>query len=84
RLHCEKTDGHIHLKDPELDCGFLEGSRCSVYPARPTQCQTWPFWPENMNPRSWRREVASFCPGVGKGRTYSPEEISAILELSEE
>ena len=25
-----------------------ERKRCSVYPVRPLQCRTWPFWPENL------------------------------------
>ncbi|MEM6730935.1 MAG: YkgJ family cysteine cluster protein [Myxococcota bacterium] len=79
RTYCAKTGGHFHLKNPELDCGFLEGVGCGVYEARPTQCRTWPFWPENMSPRAWRKEVASFCPGVGKGKRYSREEIETIL-----
>ena len=24
---------------------------CSVYPVRPLQCRTWPFWPENLGMR---------------------------------
>jgi len=79
RRYCAKTDGWYHLKHPEKDCQFLEGKRCGVYEARPTQCRTWPFWPENMNAKTWNREVASFCPGVGKGRTYSKAEISELL-----
>ncbi len=84
KTYCAKTDGQFHLKHPERDCGFLEGTGCGVYEARPTQCRTWPFWPENMNPRAWRKEVASFCPGVGKGRLYSVEEIEAILAEQDE
>ena len=81
RKYCEKTEGHVHLKDPELDCGFLEGTRCGVYEARPTQCRTWPFWPENMNARTWDSEVAPFCPGVGKGPLFTAQEIQARLDL---
>jgi Fe-S-cluster containining protein len=80
RRYCETTDGHVHLKHPERDCCFLEDKACSVYEARPTQCRTWPFWPENMKPRVWSDEIASFCPGVGKGRKYSRTEILEILE----
>ncbi|MEM6531181.1 MAG: YkgJ family cysteine cluster protein [Myxococcota bacterium] len=83
RRYCSKTHDQFHLNNPELDCGFLVGKGCSVYEARPTQCRTWPFWPENMNPRAWRNEVEAFCPGAGKGRLYSPEEIAAILAESE-
>ncbi len=80
RRHTEKTDGWFHLKDPEEPCPFLEKGRCGVYRARPTQCRTWPFWPENMHPSVWREGVAAVCPGIGKGKRYTAEEIAEILE----
>jgi Fe-S-cluster containining protein len=80
RLYCEKTDGHFHLKHPDRDCRFLDGRRCTVYESRPEQCRTWPFWPENMKPRVWRDEIVSFCPGIGKGRLYTADEIAGLLE----
>jgi uncharacterized protein len=79
--HCGVTDGELHLKDPDKDCQFLDGKRCGVYEARPTQCRTWPFWPETMNARAWRKDVESFCPGVGKGRLYEKSEIEALVQL---
>lgn len=81
RRHCLKTDGHFHLKDFTDACVYLDGTRCRVYEARPTQCRTWPFWPENMRPKSWAKEVAAYCPGVGKGRRYTGKEIRALLVL---
>ena len=36
------------------DCVFLKEDpergrkTCSIYPVRPLQCRTWPFWPENL------------------------------------
>jgi len=80
--YCNKTDGLYHLKDgSDGNCVFLKDKRCSAYEGRPTQCRTWPFWPENMNAKAWSKEVKSFCPGVGKGRTWSPKEIRQQLEL---
>jgi Fe-S-cluster containining protein len=81
RKYCDKTQGFYHLKEsPERpECLFLEGKRCGIYQARPTQCRTWPFWPEVMNAKTWNKEVKGFCPGVGKGRVWSPEEIKKLL-----
>jgi len=78
RLYCARTDGLFHLRDEGPDCRFLEQNRCAVYEARPTQCRTWPFWPENMNARAWTA-IAAYCPGVGKGRRVPRERIEAIL-----
>ncbi|HXY54438.1 MAG TPA: YkgJ family cysteine cluster protein [Nitrospirota bacterium] len=77
--YAQKTDGRYHIKNVEKDCFFYQNNRCTVYDARPWQCRTWPFWPENMSRTVWEEEVASYCPGVGKGRMYSAEEIEEIL-----
>lgn len=81
RRYCDLKDGVWHLKEDAKnpDCMFLKNKRCSVYEARPTQCRTWPFWPEVMNPKSWKKEVASFCPGVGKGQLWSKETIEKTM-----
>ena len=75
-----KEDGFYQLKYDDKDCPFLKEQRCEVYAARPWQCRTWPFWPENMDSGVWEREVAAYCPGVGKGRLYTAEEIEDILK----
>lgn len=80
KKYCENTQGHFHLRSPEKDCEFLKDKQCSVYKARPSQCRTWPFWPENMQAKTWKREIAAFCPGVGKGKKYSSVEIEKILK----
>jgi Fe-S-cluster containining protein len=80
RTYCTSEGGWFYLKDYTRACRFLEGKRCGVYEARPAQCRTWPFWPENMTPKKWTKEVQSFCPGVGKGKLYSAEEIKALLK----
>lgn len=66
------------------DCIFLRsvnGTRqCAIYPVRPTQCRTWPFWAENLSsPDAWNR-AALRCPGINRGRLYPCEEIDRIRE----
>jgi hypothetical protein len=81
RKFCVQEDGIWKLKDePGGDCTFLKNKRCSVYEGRPTQCRTWPFWPEAMNAKTWTNEIASFCPGVGKGKVWSAEEVEIQLK----
>lgn len=64
------------------DCIFLQKSSgrksCVIYPVRPSQCRTWPFWPSNLkSPNTWN-ETAQKCPGINRGRLYSCEEIEGI------
>ncbi len=82
KKYCQQTNGNYHLMEDgvNFDCLFLKNKRCSVYEARPTQCRTWPFWPDTMNAKTWKKEVVTFCPGVGKGPLVSSDEISRNLE----
>ncbi|MCB0349572.1 MAG: YkgJ family cysteine cluster protein [Bdellovibrionales bacterium] len=82
--YCHQVDSVWALKPNPAggDCIFLKNKKCSVYLGRPTQCRTWPFWPDVMNARTWKKEIASFCPGVGKGRTHTAEEM--ILAATEQ
>jgi len=66
RRYCVPAEGGRSLRARDGGCVFLDKGLCSVYEARPLQCRTWPFWPENMTRRTWR-EVSDFCPGVGQG-----------------
>jgi uncharacterized protein len=77
--YTRKVDGLYELRYTGKDCPFLQDNRCRVYEARPWQCRTWPFWPENMNSVVWEKEVASWCPGAGRGRLYTAEEIEDFL-----
>jgi Fe-S-cluster containining protein len=63
------------------ECIFLKKNKCSVYKARPTQCRTWPFWPENMSSKTWNKEIVNFCPGVGKGKLITKNKINSFLQL---
>lgn len=80
KKYTEASEGFVYLKDPDKDCPFLKENRCVVHAARPWQCRTWPFWPENLHHKVWERDVANFCPGIGTGRLYTAEEIEEILE----
>jgi Fe-S-cluster containining protein len=72
--------GHRHslLEKPGGDCIFWDrGAGCTVYPARPTQCRTWPFWSENVEtPEAWE-DVTRVCPGSGRGPRFSLVQIQA-------
>lgn len=81
KKYCEQKSGIWHLieRKGNPDCLFLEGKKCGVYKARPTQCRTWPFWPEVMDAKSWKKDVVAFCPGVGQGKTVSAASIAKQL-----
>ena len=68
-------------KPPDKQCPFLEKHGCSIHPAKPTQCRTFPFWPELVeDAEAWKR-AAKFCPGIGKGPLI---QIGTAMEIAEE
>lgn len=55
---------------------------CTIYPVRPIQCRTFPFWFENLRSlKKWRR-VTRECPGIDKGPVYSKEQILEFIHAS--
>ena len=58
-------------------CCMLQDNQCRVYPARPTQCRTWPFWPKNLADEDGWAHAKSRCIGIGAGRLWTFEEIEA-------
>jgi Fe-S-cluster containining protein len=59
------------------DCIFYDKSQgCTIYPVRPRQCRTWPFWESNVQtPETWQR-TCEICPGSGQGELITAEEIT--------
>jgi uncharacterized protein len=57
------------------DCIFLkrEGgkSMCSIYPVRPLQCRTWPFWTVNLQSQAAWDESSRRCPGMNSGTHHA-------------
>jgi len=80
--YCATDDyGNIHLTMILGNCNFLESNnRCKIYDARPTQCKTWPFWRENLTREEWEVVIKQNCPGIGKGKIHSKEEIEKSVK----
>lgn len=95
RDYAEKRYGKWTLKevihpDRGYDCIFLRFDRktgkagCSIYPVRPTQCWTWPFWPSLLESRKSWNQAAKTCPGMRKGGEFYPvEQIRIILSKND-
>lgn len=66
---------------PNGNCVFYENG-CTIYPVRPAQCRTFPFWKEILEkPGNWQRAAAD-CPGMNQGPLHTAEEIESLLEES--
>lgn len=81
--YLRKIEGRWALKElprRNWDCIFLEGKRCQIYSIRPKQCQTFPWWKENLaTPAAWK-EAAKRCEGIRDDAPLVPyEEIERQL-----
>ncbi|MCB0278241.1 MAG: YkgJ family cysteine cluster protein [Calditrichaeota bacterium] len=72
--------GKRSLKSVESGPCIFYKDGCSIYDIRPTQCRTYPFWPELLKSNyRWQQEAKS-CQGINKGKFWTSEEIK--IELS--
>ena len=82
--YLRKVGQRFSLKeDPKnYDCVFLEGKGCQIYPVRPTQCRTYPWWPAvTSSSHAWERE-AEYCEGIrNDAPVVPPETIEANLKI---
>lgn len=64
------------------DCVFFDrAAGCTIYPVRPPQCRTWPFWESNVETAAAWKKTCEVCPGSGKGELISAEEITRRLQV---
>jgi Fe-S-cluster containining protein len=67
-IYLRKVKHRYSLIEKEIEegnfaCIFFDASikRCSIYPVRPLQCRTFPFWEQFKNDKE---EVKKECPGI--------------------
>lgn len=65
-------------------CIFLKNNACSIYPVRPQQCRTYPFWPEIVQSRaSWNREK-KLCEGIDRGKNLQQNSVRRLIQAAAE
>jgi Fe-S-cluster containining protein len=53
---------------------------CLIYPVRPFQCRSYPFWLEFLRSVENWSAAAAECPGIGQGKRFSRDEILDWLD----
>jgi hypothetical protein len=77
-----RTAHQRRFRKPQAkQCPFLLDQGCSIHPAKPTQCRTFPFWPELVENRELWTRTGSYCPGIGKGPLI---QIGTAMQTAEE
>lgn len=66
RRYLRRVKGRLSLLElpKSYDCIFLKDKKCQIYPVRPTQCRTYPWWPQHLTSEKEWREAASCCEGI--------------------
>ena len=83
----------------EYDCVFLKeeliksrkGAKtvvqtkrgCTIYPVRPLQCRTWPFWDSNLSSAELWNDAAKRCHGMNVGRVFTEPEMEALRDAED-
>ena len=70
----------LSLKERRSGDCILWKEGCSVYSARPAQCRTFPFWKQALESKRMFDAMHRDCPGVGRGKLYTCEDILAIAQ----
>jgi Fe-S-cluster containining protein len=82
-MHVRQVGSRQSLREKANgDCIFYDKYQgCTIYPVRPKQCRTWPFWESNVaSPETWKK-TCEVCPGSGQGELISVDEITRRLKL---
>jgi Fe-S-cluster containining protein len=81
RMLTSFKDGYTAREVDDGRCIFYENG-CVIYPVRPVQCVTFPFWFQNMRSLSAWDEACLRCPGIGRGRLFTRDEILSMIDAS--
>lgn len=76
-----RSGGRSSIKELEnYDCVFLSRNKglCEIYKVRPLQCRLFPFWPSLLRDQNIWNYYATICPGMSKGKLYTPEMIKSF------
>lgn len=75
-----RTAHQLRFRKPhDRQCPFLDGG-CSIHPAKPTQCRTFPYWPEIIASKATWKRTGRYCPGIGKGDLIQISVAQAVAD----
>jgi uncharacterized protein len=77
-VYTRKAQGRVTLRErANGECVFWDKrAGCTVYPVRPAQCRTWPFWESVTETKETWDQTSAGCPGMNDGQLISVEEIT--------
>jgi Fe-S-cluster containining protein len=81
-LYARRLDRGRSLREKANgDCVFYSAEAgCTIYPVRPRQCRTWPFWESNLRSAETWAHTCRVCPGSGQGELIGADEITRRMK----
>jgi hypothetical protein len=67
KQYVEKINGSYYFNEESAEpCKFLKDGGCSIYPVRPAQCRTFPYWSSLLRNDGRMESLLRFCEGMKK------------------
>lgn len=82
--YIRRVNGKLALVElsKNYDCIFLKDNKCTIYPVRPKQCKTFPWWPQNLSSEKDWQEASIYCEGIRNEAPIVPySTIQTELEI---
>lgn len=71
---------YLEVEEGSQGCPLLGAQGCRVHDIKPTQCSTYPFWPEILETRKTWKDEKPWCEGMNpQGKLYTSADILALL-----
>lgn len=86
----KKKSNGLYIHHSYDKCYFLnQKNQCIIYPVRPLQCRTFPFWPSNFSTSKELNDLVHQCPGsnliydfeIAKRNKKKPLSIFSLEEI---
>ena len=78
---CRASDGLCLAEEKNGNCCFYHHG-CTIYPVRPKQCKTYPFWFSSLRSDIAWENTCRECPGIGTGWKFTRDQILELLSES--
>jgi len=83
-IYTTEIDGYRSLKSTSQGPCIFYDNGCSIYPVRPTQCRTYPFWRDILKSNTRWDNEAQNCRGINCGKNWEKNTIQSLLKLNKQ
>jgi len=78
------VDRFVSIKSTEKGPCIFYDQGCSIYPVRPIQCRTFPFWRDILKSKVRWDQTAETCQGINSGKLWDKESIKKFMKANKQ